>query len=234
MNRISELQAHLAATGRYHGTVDGEYGPLTKAAILAAMEDGPDTALVTQDYVASGGRLGINPAYVMAFAEVEAAGAGFTQNFPKILFEPHRFSKMTGHRFDASHPTISYPRWGQRPYPRNTQERYQQLLKAVGLDVYAGFAAASYGKFQILGENFAACGYDTPYEFAFAMAYDEPTQLRAFERFLRETGILAWLKVGNWVQVAKRYNGPAYASHRYDVRLAQSARKWSTELEGMA
>lgn len=231
MNDMLRLQTYLQTTGRYHGDLDGLYGPATRQAILEGMEDGPDTELCEQDYRDSAGRLGCDPAAIMAFAAVEANGAGFEAGEPKLLFEPHRFSKLTQGRFDGSNPDVSYPKWGARPYPSKISDRYAQLLKAVGLDVYAGFAAASYGKFQILGENHEAAGYDTPWEFAFAMAYDEVTQLKAFELFVRSAGILPFLRSGNWVECAKRYNGPAYAKNRYDVKLAQAFRAISLKLE---
>lgn len=230
IDRMRDLQSHLAATGRYAGGIDGIYGPKTKNAVLAAMEDGPDTPLQLQDYRNAAARLGVRTSSVMALAEVEAAGSGFDKGFAKILFEPHRFSKMTSGKFDRSNPVVSYPRWGMRRYPRTTPERYAQLLEAVGLDPWAGFCAASYGKFQILGENHEAAGYDTPWEFAFAQAYDEPTQLKAFESFIRQSGIVSPLRGLLWAEVARRYNGPAYEKHQYDVRLAQAAAAWDRKL----
>jgi hypothetical protein len=231
-NAMRVLQLYLRDTGRYAGDIDGDFGPQTRNAILQALEDGPDTALTLNDYIDSGGRLGCNPANVMAFAEVEAAGAGFSHGYPKILFEPHRFCKLTQGRFSGNHPSISYQVWGTRPYPSVMEERYNQLLEAVSCDVAAGFSAASYGKFQIMGENHEACGYDNSWTFAFAMAFDEQTQLKAFESFVRKTGILPSLQNGNWVECARRYNGTAYLKNRYDVRLAQAARKWELQLEG--
>lgn len=230
IDRMKDLQTHLAVTGRYDGDLDGIYGPLTRAAIVAAMEDGPDTPLTLQDYRNAAARLGVRTAYICALAEVEAAGSGFDRGFAKILFEPHRFSKLTGRKFDRSNPAVSYPQWGARPYPRTTPERYAQLLEAVGLDPWAGFCAASYGKFQILGENHEAAGYDTPWEFAFAQAYDEPTQLKAFESFIRKSGIITPLRGGLWGEVARRYNGPAYARNQYDVKLARAADSWERKL----
>jgi hypothetical protein len=106
-------------------------------AILQAMEDGPDTALTLQDYVDSAGGLACHPANVMAFAEVESSGAGFIDGYPKMLFEPHRFCKLTKGVFSAP-IRPSAIRCGARPYPRSMEDRYQQLLEAVGCDVYAG------------------------------------------------------------------------------------------------
>jgi hypothetical protein len=199
-NRLRVLQMYLRDTGRYKGDIDGDFGPLTRNAVLQAMEDGPDTPLTVPDYIASGGRLGCHPANVLAFAQVEAQGAGFVDGYPKILFEPHRFCRLTKGVFSGNHPDVSYQVWGTRPYPGNMEDRYSQLLEAVSLDVYAGFAAASYGKFQILGENHELCGYDNPWSFAFAQAFDEITQLKAFEAFVRNSGILRSLQNGNWVE----------------------------------
>lgn len=224
------LQLYLRDTGRYAGEIDGDYGSKTKAAILQALEDGPDTSLTLQDYKVSAARLGCRAAYIMAVASVEAAGAGFADGKPKILFEPHRFSKLTKGRFDASNPAVSYPHWGARPYPGSQDGRYAQLLEAVSLDPWAGFSAASYGKFQILGENHSACGYDTPWAFAFSQAYDEPTQLKAFESFITSAGIIGPLRGAMWSEVARRYNGSAYAKNQYDVKLARAAGDWEKEL----
>lgn len=224
------LQLYLRDTGRSPGEIDGVYGPRTKEAVMYAFEDGPDTALTMQDYKNAGARLGCRPAYILAFAEVEAAGAGFQDGEPKILFEPHRFSRATKHRFDQTNPNVSYQKWGDKPYPKTQGARYAQLLEAVGLDPWAAFASASYGKFQILGENHQACGFDTPWAFAFSQAYDEAAQLAAFEKFIRVSGILAPLKVGLWGTVAEMYNGSAYRKNAYDVKLATAAHSWESRL----
>ena len=227
---MRQLQAYLKDTGRYHGFVDGQFGPLTKQAVLTAMEDGPDTQLSERNYRDSAARLGVKAAYIMAFAEVESNGAGFEKGAPKLLFEPHIFSKLTKHAYDGTYPTISYALWGARPYPKRIDDRYAQLLSAVALDPWAAFSSASYGKFQILGENYKACGFDTPWGFAFAQAYDEITQLSAFENFIRKEGILAPLKLGLWETVASLYNGTAYRKNRYDDKLAAAAAKWERRL----
>ena len=226
MSAMHQLQLWLRDTGRYNGAIDGDYGRLTRGSVLEALEDGPDTELTDADYLASSQRLAVRQSAIRAFAQVEAAGAGFFDGKPKILFEPHVFSRMTKRRFDESDPTLSYPTWGARPYPPTQDGRYAQLLFAVGLDPYAAFCATSFGKFQILGENFGLCGFEAPWAFAAAQAYDEATQLKSFEQFIRRSGIIEPLRSMMWAEVAKRYNGPAYLKNRYDVKLAQAAREW--------
>lgn len=217
---LKDLQAFLKATGRYAGSVDGLWGRLTEAAILLALTDGPDAPLTEADFAASAQRLGVTPAHVKAVAKVEASGAGFFAGRPLILFEPHRFSKATKGRFDRSNPSVSYPKWDAKRYPKTQDGRYDQLLEAVSLDVDAGFASASYGKFQIMGENARACGFDNPFAFAVAMARDEARQLKAFEGFIRAAGLLPALQRGDWAAFARGYNGSAFAVNRYDSRLA--------------
>lgn len=218
-----ELQARLKALGYYTGEVDGIFGRLSQAAVMEAMTDGPDTKLTDADYAASAKRLQCPIAHIRAVDAVESAGDGFFDDRPVILFEPHRFSKATKRRFDDSHPDVSYPKWDRSKYPRSQEGRYAQLVKAVSLDVDAGFASASYGRFQILGENYRACGFRNPFEFANAMAYDEASQLRAFESFIAASGLLPALRKGDWRAFARAYNGPAFAQNKYDVRLAAKA-----------
>lgn len=229
----SELQLLLRDTGRFEGLiapgvnpVDGRPGPTTDAAIMRAFTDGPDTPLSHEHYLESASRMRCPLANIKAVASVEAAGAGFHAGKPKILPERHRFSKLTNSRFDRSHPHLSYQRWGAKPYPKTQEARYELLLQMIRLDISAGIAACSYGKFQILGENHAACGYPDPHSFAFAQAFDEITQLRAFEKFIQANGLLTFLQHGIWTKFARGYNGPAYRENRYDIKLAQAARKF--------
>jgi len=220
-----ELQAHLKATGRYAGEIDGLWGRLTEAGILLILTDGPDTALTEADFVASAARQRLSVAQVKAVTKVEANGAGFFDGRPKILPEPHRFSKNTARRYDSSHPTVSYPSWGARPYPKTQDDRYDQLLAMIRLDVDAGFASASYGRFQIMGENHKACGYGSSMEFAQAQARDELTQLVAFEWFLQSTGLVDKLRActsdpATCRPFCRGYNGTGFEKNAYDVKLA--------------
>jgi hypothetical protein len=229
--KLPELQQRLKDTRRYGGAVDGIYGRLTDAGILLALTDGPDTVVTLEDMANAAKRIGVQTAAIRAFWKVEANGAGFQGGRPKILPEPHRFSKNTGGRFDLTNPTISYPKWGARPYPSTQDARYDVLLAWVRLlagksmDLDAAFASASYGAPQIMGENAELCGYADAFAFAEAMARDEATQLDAFIAFVDHAGILPSLRLvdrsaNSWAPVARRYNGSAYAANRYHEKMA--------------
>lgn len=221
----ADLQAHLKKTGRYAGAVDGLWGRLTEAGVLLLLTDGPDTKLTDDDLRAVAKSLKVSFAQVKAVTNVESAGAGFFAGRPVILFEPHRFSKATKGRFDKTAPQVSYPRWDPKRYPKTQDGRYDQLLAAVKLDVAAGFASASYGRFQILGENFKACGFPSAMAFAEAQARDELGQLTAFEWFLRSTKLVDRLRActsdpKTCEAFCAGYNGSAFRANAYHVKIA--------------
>lgn len=231
--KLPALQSQLKATGRYSGRVDGLWGMLTEGGILLALTDGPDTAVTLADMTAVATRIGVQAAAIRAFWKVEANGSGFQDGRPKILPEPHRFSRNTGRLFDVSNPVLSYPKWGARPYPSSQDARYRmvldwaKLLHGRGMDLDAAFASASYGAPQIMGENATLCGYSDPFTFAEAMARDERTQLDAFVAFVDHAGILPDLRKVNrsadsWRPVAKRYNGTAYEANSYHTKMASA------------
>lgn len=225
---LSDLQQKLKASGHYNGTVDGLRGSNTKAGILAYLTDGPDVRLTNTDYVTAAQQLSVPVAYVRALYEVESSGNPFIDGRPTILFEPHWFSKLTGHRYDGLYPKLSSRVWNPKLYPGSQAGRYDQLAEAIMLDPEAGFASASYGAFQILGANAVRAGAANAIDFAWAEAQSEANQLKHFVHFIMSDAIL-WnaLRVGDWVTVAKRYNGSAYYKNKYDVKLAKAVRQWS-------
>ncbi|ETI58922.1 hypothetical protein C100_22380 [Sphingobium sp. C100] len=221
MNQL-DLQKRLAALGFYRGPLDGLFGGASKAALLAVMTAGPDYPITAMDIAQAAEMLRVEAAKIWAVYDVEATGDAFIDGRPTILFEPHRFSRSTGHRYDQSHPNLSSRVWNRALYPRGQGGRWEQLLAAVALDVDAGFMSASYGAFQVLGENFAVCGAPDPWSFAWRQAQTEGDQLEAFVRFVEGNGLAAPLRRGNWAAFAKCYNGTAFKENSYDTKLASA------------
>ena len=221
-----ELQQAVVAAG-YPLTVDGKIGPATKAAVLSAFTDGPDTKLTQADIEAAAHLLDVKPAKIWAVWDVEASDNPFTEGRPTILFEPHIFSKLTAHKYDASHPALSSRNWNRKLYPGSQKGRWDQLLNALVLDPDAALQSASYGGFQILGMNYQMCGHKTPWAFIYAMSRTEKDQLIAFVAFVKARGLTAALQKGDWAAFAKGYNGSAYRENKYDERLARAYAKRS-------
>ncbi len=154
-------------------------------------------------------RMGVETAAVRAVLKVESRGSGFgPDGRPVILYEPHIFSRLTERKYDVSHPTISYKNWKERPYPKTQAERYKQLAEAYALDKEAALSSASWGLFQIMGMNFAACGFASASAFVQDQAQSEARMLLAFEKFVRTNNILDELQNKDWEGFARVYNGP--------------------------
>lgn len=183
------------------------------------------TPLTDAQIAASAQRLQCEEAAVRAVLKVESRGNGFGQDGrPLILYEPHVFSRLTGRKYDASHPTISYRTWRTLPYPRTQAERYEQLAQAFELDSEAALGAASWGLFQILGSNHRACGFETASAFVADISLDHERQLLAFEGFVRANRLVDDLQRRDWAGFAKVYNGPGQVE-TYSRLLADAYRE---------
>jgi hypothetical protein len=169
---------------------------------------GAATPLDPADIAAEAARLGCAPAAVWAVCDVESAGSGFLPDGrPKLLFEAHVFGKLTHHR-----------NWAQ--YGPTGAHQYDRLAGALALDQTAALEAASWGLFQILGANFAICGFAAVEDYVTAMCRSEADQLQAFGEFCRHNGLDRALQAQDWTRFALGYNGPAEADNGYDTKLA--------------
>lgn len=225
--KLEDLQTHLQAGGFNPGPVDGLWGPKTRAAVLEHLTNPSPRSLSDDDLTEAAESLDVPFSVVKAVVKVESRGTGFKGGRPIILTEPHRFSRSTSGRFDKSHPHISYPAWGTRPYPRSQDARYDVLLEMISLDVFAGYKSASYGLFQILGENYRLCGYENPVEFVEAMVKSERQQLLAFVEFIRARRLVSALRncstnPADCEAFCRAYNGPSFRKHGYHLKLANA------------
>ncbi|WP_310463540.1 N-acetylmuramidase family protein [Sphaerotilus sp.] len=176
--------------------------------------------------------LGCEVAAVRAVAEVESRGAGFDAlKRPTILYERHVFARCTvpPGTFDAAHPDLSGL---HNPYPRGgygtRDQQYGKLARALPLDRDAALKAASWGVFQILGENHKACGFTTVASFVRAMTVSDAEHLKAFVQFVRNNAkLLKAIRSRNWAAFAEGYNGRDYATFQYDQKMATAYAKYA-------
>ncbi len=174
------------------------------------------------DFEAIAAKLSCEWEAVAAVAEVESGRLGGFGADDKliILFERHLFSRKTNSQYDESHPQISNRTPGG--YPRTQQERWAQLEQAYALNPEAALQSASYGRFQVLGQNFSNLGMADAKTYVAKLAKSEKDQLDAFEGFVRANGLSDELRAKNWAGFASRYNGPGYAANQYDTKMAQA------------
>lgn len=185
--------------------------------------------LTERDFQVAAAELGCSVAAIKAVAEVESSGAGtLPSGEPKILFESHIFSRLTGHRYDRSHPTISSRAWNRALYKGGKAE-HARLAQAVALDRNAALQAASFGAFQILGVNWSRCGYASLQAFINDAYAGDAGQLRMFVGFVKGAGLADELQRLDWTGLARVYNGANFAINKYDVKLAAAYRRHSKE-----
>lgn len=185
------------------------------------------------DYARAAAALGCEPAALEAVAQVESAGSGFfPDDTPKTLFEGHVFHRLTGGRFSASNPTLSYPKWTREWYGRDWKDEQYRLKVARTLDERAALMSASWGRFQIMGFNHGACGFASVEDFVQAMAESEARQLDAFVAFIESRHLADELRDKRWADFARLYNGPGYAANRYDQKMATAYRYASEARNG--
>jgi hypothetical protein len=177
--------------------------------------------LTDEDFETAAIGLRCEVALVKAVTSIEAPEGFDAKGRPIILFEGHHFSKHTNGRFDKSHPTLSYPKWTNEFY---TKDEHARLARAVELDRDAALKSTSWGRFQILGVNYEACGFSTLQAFINAMFDSEFEHLSAFVRFVKSKGLDDALREKRWDDFARGYNGPAYAKHGYHTRLEKAYR----------
>jgi len=219
---VESLQQYLTDKSYYNGGITGHFGPRTQLGLQTAFTSGTHAPLSAADFQTAAQVLGCDAGAIKAVCAVEASGVGFASGEPTILFEGHIFSKLTGHRYDAANPSFSYAVWDKSKYPPTQAGRYQQLFSAAALDPDAAFQSASFGMFQILGENYKMCGYADPLQFVMAMALTEGAQLQAFIGFVKARGLATALRNHDWATFAKGYNGTAYRQNQYDTKLANA------------
>lgn len=190
------------------------------------------TATLTDaDFARAAKELNVEVAAIRAVAEVEAAGQGFlSDGRPAVLYEAHIFHKHTkgAHATakDRRGVSLSSPKWNRSLYGAIGAAQHNRIEDAAKLNWDAAHKAASWGTFQILGENHVAAGHDTIKSFVDAMHAGAGAHLDAFVSFIKANKLEGALRAKNWASFARGYNGPGYAQNAYDKKMAQAYAKW--------
>jgi hypothetical protein len=190
---------------------------------------------ITEDDFKNAARaLRCDVAAIKAVAEVESSGNGFlSDGRVKILFEGHHFCRYTHGKYVSTHPFICYPKWTRVYYTRGKTSdirgagELERLYHAMALNRTAALLSASYGKFQIMGFNFAICGFVTVEDFYNAMQTSEGEHLNAFCNYIKGNALADELREHRWSDLARRYNGPEYKKNQYDYKLDMAYKKYS-------
>lgn len=192
--------------------------------------------ITEKDYQEVSRQEGIGVAELKTIMAVESRGAGhLPDGRPKVLFEGHKFYAHLRHntalrqQVCRERPDICHARYTNKYY-RGGAAEWERLAAAIAYDREAALKSASWGAFQILGENHRAAGFATVQEFVNAMYRSEREHLVAVCRFIK-----SWPKQykallnHDWETFARCYNGPAYKTNGYDRKLREAYARFASK-----
>lgn len=204
-------------------------------------------AITEQDWKQASDAIGCEVEVIKAFARVESHGAGFDKlDRPNILYERHVFSKHTKHQFDSKNADISssIPYTNAKldkqkhkiadddRYGTGGNHQYQRFEKAYLLDPGGAIQACSWGKFQVLGENYKDLKFASPQDFLEAACTSERGHLLdlfvpfVLTKHAKKQGTLQNALIEkNWTNAAYLYNGSHYAKYNYDKQIKEAYEK---------
>lgn len=190
---------------------------------------GPARRLAAGDFDAAARELQCEAAAVRAVAEVESGGrTGFDDaKRPKILFEIHHFKRLTGGRYDRSHPHLSAPYKSPLRRASYKKDQWVVIREAFALDPDAAVKSASWGMFQVMGFNHELVGWKSVRQFVYDMYESEAQHMRAFLGFCRGNNLVRHIRSKSWASFARGYNGEDYASNNYHTKMANAYARYS-------
>lgn len=169
---------------------------------------------------------GIDPAALLAIAEVESGGRAFAyiggKKEPLIRFEGHYFDRLlnAADREKARKAGLSSPKAGLIKNPDSQADRWRLLEKTMGIDKAAALQSISWGIGQVMGSHYKALGYASVDAMVQEARGSIAGQMRLMMRFIRQNDLVTYIEKNDWAGFARRYNGPAYKKNSYDTRLA--------------
>ena len=178
---------------------------------------------------------GVDPAALLAVAEVESGGRAYTvvdgRREPLIRFEGHYFDRrLSGSKRElARRAGLASPAAGRIANPPGQAARWRLLSSAANIDRKAAYESVSWGLGQVMGAHWAWLGYGSVEAFVAEMRGGVAGQAAVMARYIMKAGLADALNARDWERFARGYNGPGYRKHRYHSRLADAYRRnaWS-------
>ncbi|WP_295977225.1 N-acetylmuramidase family protein [uncultured Variovorax sp.] len=191
--------------------------------VLGSRLNYPTTIEISESqYERMAQELGCEVAAIKAVAKTESNSAAYFPNgLPAILFERHKFFKLTkpanGNHPYSKFPEICNPIPGGYSLPADYGAdsmriwQYERLVKAAQLNRSAAVASCSWGAFQVMGEYWKPMGYNSPEELANECMKSVDGQAKLFMEYIKmknkEVKIIQTLIDKDWEGFTSYYNG---------------------------
>lgn len=173
----------------------------------------------------------IEPAALLAVAEVESAGKAFAmvdgKEMPLIRWEGHYFYRLLPKALQktAVQKGLAHPSIGGVPNPGSQQGRYNLLKRARELDDTAALSSCSWGLGQVMGAHWQWLGYSSAQNLVDDACTGVVGQVRLMSKFIGKSNLTDELKNRDWAAFARRYNGPSFRKFDYDKKMAAAYRR---------
>jgi hypothetical protein len=183
---------------------------------------------VIDEITAAAGDLDIEPAALLAVADVESGGRPYAiirgKKEPLIRFEGHYFDRrLSGaEREHARKAGLASPVPGAVRNPSGQAARWRLLARAEAIDREAARESVSWGLGQVMGAHWKMLGYAGVDTFVSEVRESVAGQAQAMARFIARAGLADALKSHDWTAFARGYNGPLFARNSYDRRIAEA------------
>jgi hypothetical protein len=181
---------------------------------------------VISEISAAARNLGIEPAALLAVAEIESGGVAFAivdgKREPLIRFEGHYFDRRLPPEKQAVARAagLASSRAGAIANPVSQVGRWDLLARAIRIDRTAAYESVSWGIGQVMGAHWKKLRFASVDDFVTLARRDIAGQAEIMARFIETEGLAAALSDQDWAAFARGYNGPLYARSNYDGRIA--------------
>lgn len=183
---------------------------------------------VIEDIRKIAAEFGLEPAALLAIAEIESGGHAFAavegRREPLIRFEGHYFDRRLSdeNRARARRLGLSSPAAGGIANPASQAARWRMLDRAMAIDRKAACESTSWGLGQVMGAHWAWLGYASVDALVTEARASAAGQARLMARYIVKAGLSDALSRRDWAAFARGYNGPGYRANRYDSKLASA------------
>lgn len=178
-------------------------------------------------------RLDVEPAALLAVAEVESAGVAVWnvkgKSLPAIRFEGHYFYRLLKgkQRAAAVAAGLANPKAGRVKNPSSYSARYALLDRAMAINPGVAIESTSWGLGQVMGSHWKKLGFSSAEDLMKMAKSGVAGQIEIMARFIQKFGLVDELQTKGFASFAKQYNGPAYRSNRYDTKMDAAYKRWA-------
>lgn len=193
------------------------------------------TARTTEEITKVAVEFGMEPAALLAVAEVESGGAVFAaidgRQEPLIRFEGHYFDRRLAGEARAIARTagLASPNAGAVANPALQAARWRMLERAAAIDRKAAHESTSWGLGQVMGAHWAWLGFADVGALVAEARSGAGGQARLMARFIDKSGLAEALRRRDWDGFARGYNGPGFRKNAYHTKLAAAYRRHAAD-----